>query len=193
MKVLGILGSPRINSNCGMLLDEFLSGAASEGAEVKKISLGKMDFKGCISCGGCDKTGVCILKDDMTSVYSQIKQADVIVLASPVYFAGITSQLKAMIDRFQSEWVARFMLKKRKAQSAKRKTDKKGVFICVCGYKKNIFFECAKKPVAAFFKTMNIEFSDELFFAGVNEPGQITKIKHAKEKAYKLGRKLAHG
>lgn len=188
MRVLGILGSPRKKGNCDLLLDEFLMGASSKGAEVKKICLGQLDFKGCTSCGGCDKTGVCVLKDDMTPIYKEIKQADVVALASPIYFAGITSQLKAMIDRFQSEWVARYMLK-----SGNLSPKRRGVFISVSGYNKGMFFECAKKSVAAFFKTMNIDFSGELLFTGVNAPGEIKKIKSAEVKAYKLGQKLVNG
>jgi len=190
MKVLGILGSPRKNGNCDLLIDEVLKGAASEGANIKKIRLGDLDFKGCISCGGCDKTGVCVLKDDMTPIYNEIKEADAVALASPIYFAGITSQLKAMIDRFQSEWVAKYILR-RSTKYEGRRTNKKGAFICVSGHQKDIFFKCARKPVAAFFKTMDIEFNDELYFSGVEHAGDIRSVKGALGKAYKLGVKLA--
>ncbi len=185
MKVLGILGSPKENGNSDILLEEFLKGAASKGAQVEKVCLGDLSFRGCIDCGGCDKTGVCVLKDDMTPMYKKLKDADIVVLASPIYFASITSQLKALIDRCQSEWVAKYVLK------AKDKSKhSKGVFICVSGHKKDTFFKTAKKTIDVFFKTMDIDFVEELFFGGVDKPGSIRKVKAALEKAYKLGEKL---
>lgn len=191
--ILGILGSPRKDSNSGILLDEALRGAASNGAEVKKICLGDLDFKGCISCGGCDKTGVCVLKDGMTPIYKELRDADAVILASPVYFAGITSQLKAMIDRCQSEWVAK-QLGDRSGGKVVVGSDlsprRFGAFICISGHKKNIFFECAKKPVEAFFKVLGIDFVGELFFTGVENAGDIKNIKGSLEEAYKLGVKL---
>ena len=155
------------------------------GAKIEKICLGNLDFKGCIECGGCDNTGVCILKDDMTPIYNKLKSADALVLASPVFFGGVTSQLKAMIDRCESEWIAKYVLK------SSIQSRRLGAFICVSGYDKDIFFEKAKMPVEVFFKTMDINLFGELFFTGVNKPGDIKNIKGALEKAYKLGAKIA--
>ena len=185
MKVLGILGSPRKNGNSDILLNEAIKGARSNGAQAEKIYLYDLDFRGCIACGGCDKTGECVLVDDMTPLYNKLRASDAIIISAPIYFAGLPAQLKAMIDRCQSEWVAKYVLKKRKAKSAKRKT--KGAFICVSGYKKDIFYKAAKKPMEAFFKTMNIDFSRELFFSGIEKPEDIKNTKGALEKAYKLG------
>jgi len=189
MRVLGILGSPRKEGNTDILLQELLKGARSKGARTEEIYLPGMNFKGCIECGGCNKTGICILKDDMTPIYAKLRSADIVILASPIFFAGVTAQLKAMIDRCQSEWVAKYVLKKRKTQYAIRNA--KGVFICVGGFKKDIFFQSAKKTVEVFFRTLNIDFKDELFFGAVEKAGDIKNVKGALEKAYKLGVKLA--
>jgi len=175
-----------------MLLDEALKGAASRGADTEKLYLYDLNFIGCIDCDGCDTTGICVLNDDMTPVYEKLRSADAIIIAAPVYFAGIPAQLKAMIDRCQSEWVAKYVLKSGR-QSGDRSPRRLGAFISVASHKKNIFFEAAKKPIETFFKTMDIDFTEELFFAGVENKGDIKNVKGALEKAFKLGIKIANG
>ena len=111
MKVLGIVGSPRRNGNTDRLLAELLIGAASRGAEVKTTILKKLAIEPCRHCDGCIKAGHCVVNDDMQQVYEELKQADVIVLASPVQFMGVTAHLKAMIDRGQAMWARKYQLK----------------------------------------------------------------------------------
>ncbi|MFH1491579.1 MAG: flavodoxin family protein, partial [Pseudomonadota bacterium] len=69
MKVLGIYGSPRKKGNTDQLLDRALEGAEAEGAEVTRVYARDLKMSGCIECGGCDKTGQCVVKDDMQTVY----------------------------------------------------------------------------------------------------------------------------
>jgi multimeric flavodoxin WrbA len=197
VKVLGILGSPRRGGNSEILLEEALRGARSKGAVTEKIYLGDLRFAGCIECGGCEKTGVCVLKDDMTPIYAKLKKSDAVVLASPIFFAGITAQLKAMIDRCQSEWVAKYILagdrsveKTVTGPDLAPKRKRLGAFICVGGHKKDVFFQTAKKTVEVFFKTMDIDFSDEIFFGGVDKPGEIKKVKGALKEAFALGQRI---
>ena len=192
-KVLGILGSPRRGGNTEILLDEALKGANSAGAGIEKLSLADMEFKGCTECGGCCQTGECILMDDLAPVYEKVRNADVLILASPIFFAGVTAQLKAMIDRFQAEWVAKYVLKKRKAKSEKRKTSKSGAFICVGGHKDKKFYEPARATIDIFFKTLDIGFSEELFFGGVEKAGGIRTQKGALDEVYKLGQRIVKG
>jgi len=189
MKILGILASPRKKGNSDILLNEALRAARDSGADTEKLVIYDMDFKGCISCGGCAKTGVCVLKDDMTPLYSKLNSADAVIIAAPIYFAGAPAQLKAMIDRCQSEWVAKYVLKKRKAQNEKRKAN--GAFICVSGHKEDTLYKFTRKTIEVFFKTMNIDFTEELFFGGAGRAGDIKSIKGALEKAYKSGKDLS--
>lgn len=188
-KVAGILGSPREGGNTEILLDEALKGANSTGAIVEKISLGGLEFKGCIECGGCYQTGECVLRDDLTPVYEKVRNADVVILASPIFFAGVTAQLKAMIDRFQTEWVCKYLLRRRTKDDG-RWMNRKGAFICVGGHKDKKFYEPAKATVDIFFKTLDIDFSEELFFGGVEKAGDIRAVKGALQKAFKLGQHI---
>jgi multimeric flavodoxin WrbA len=111
MKVLGIYGSPRKKGNTDQLLDRVLEGAQSAGAETLKVYARDLEMSGCIGCGGCDKTGQCVVKDDMQSIYPLFDEARVIILASPVYFYGVTAQVKAIIDRSQANWSKRMLQK----------------------------------------------------------------------------------
>ena len=104
MNVLGIYGSPRKGGNSDQLLDKTLEGAESKGADISRIHACDLKINGCRECGGCDKTGICVVKDDMQSVYPLLEKADIIFLASPIFFYGIPAQAKALIDRSQACW-----------------------------------------------------------------------------------------
>jgi len=108
MKVLGIMGSPRVGGNSDILLDEALAGAKAVGAEVEKIILDKKKIAGCKDCKKCNETGICVLKDDMLEIHKKILEADAIIHSVPVYFWSMTSQMKAYLDRwcafFDEQW-----------------------------------------------------------------------------------------
>lgn len=99
MKVLAISSSPRKGGNSDVLCDEFLKGAAENGNEVQKIRLAEKKIAPCAACYGCAENHICVCKDDMAEVLDALKAADVIALASPVYFYSVCAQMKAMIDR----------------------------------------------------------------------------------------------
>lgn len=99
-KVLIIKGSARKKGNTALLADEFGRGAKEAGHEVSEIILQEKQIGDCLGCGACQRNnGVCVQKDDMTEIYESLKGADVIVLASPVYFYTWTSLMKRMLDR----------------------------------------------------------------------------------------------
>ena len=99
MKVLAISASPRIGGNSDILCDQFLKGAADAGHQTEKISLSKMSISPCRACYSCGKNHVCVIDDDMAVIQEKLMKADVIVLATPVYFYCMDAQLKMMIDR----------------------------------------------------------------------------------------------
>ena len=99
-KVLILEGSPRRNGNSAILSDEFARGAEEAGCSVEKIQIAHKKIAGCLGCNGCYRNGgACVQKDDMTEIREQMLAADVIVLASPIYFYSMTAQMKAVIDR----------------------------------------------------------------------------------------------
>ena len=102
--ILVISTSPRKNGNSALLAEEFARGAADAGHRVEIISLRDKNIGFCRGCYGC-RSGACVLKDDMAEVLQKMIDADVIVLASPVYFYSIDAQLKALIDRTVARWL----------------------------------------------------------------------------------------
>lgn len=98
-KVLIISGSPRKNGNSDILCDEFEKGASEAGHQVEKIRLQEKKIGYCMACYYCRNTKECVQKDDMTEIIEKLIGADVIVLATPVYFYSMDGQLKTMIDR----------------------------------------------------------------------------------------------
>lgn len=98
-KVLIVAGSPRKQGNSDMLCDSFRKGAEESGHNVDKIYVHDQKIGPCKACYGCIETGICVQKDDMADILEQIMGADVIVLATPVYFYSVNGQLKTLIDR----------------------------------------------------------------------------------------------
>ena len=103
-RVLILSGSPRRGGNSDLLCDAFGSGAREAGNEVEKIFIRDKAIGYCNACYGCGKTGVCVIRDDMAEVLEKMHWADVIVMASPVYFYSIDAQMKAVIDRTLAQW-----------------------------------------------------------------------------------------
>lgn len=104
MKVIAINGSPRKKWNTATLLEKAIQGARSEGVETKLVHLYDLDYKGCISCFACKKKrgksyGTCAVKDDLTPIYAQIKEASALILGSPVYFGDVTGELRSFLER----------------------------------------------------------------------------------------------
>lgn len=105
-KILILSGSPRKGGNSDLLCDEFMRGAIDSGNEVEKIRVAEKKIGFCCACYYCRQSnGICAIKDDMADVLQKMIDADVIVLASPVYFYSIDAQLKALIDRTVARWL----------------------------------------------------------------------------------------
>ena len=105
-KVLILSGSPRKGGNSDILCDEFLRGAREAGHTVEKLRVSERKIAPCSGCYYCTAhSGACVHKDDMAEVLQKMIDADVIVLASPVYFYAINAQLKAVIDRTVARWL----------------------------------------------------------------------------------------
>lgn len=99
-KILVILGSPRKNGNTEILANSFIAGAEAMGNQIQKISLQGMKINGCFGCDYCSRNdGKCVQKDDMNILYDKLAWADIVVFASPLYFFGISAQLKTVVDR----------------------------------------------------------------------------------------------
>ena len=188
MKVLGLFGSPRRGGNTDLLLEEMLRGAQSREAEIEKIFLSEWDISGCRECRKCEIDGNCVIQDQMQKLYPKLLQADYIILASPIFFYGVTAQAKRMIDRCQALWARKYILKKTSMQeeSARRK----GWFISVGGSRGEKVFQGAILTVRYFFDALNVEYAGELTFRRIDSKGAIKKHASALEEAFQAGQRL---
>ena len=186
MRVLGIMGSPRVGGNTDLLLDEAMKGAQSQGSEMEKIIVDKLQIAPCREYYGCLKDGNCVIRDDMDAVYPKLLEADGLIVASPMFFYGITSQLKALIDRCQALWARKYVLKQSCPNS-----NRKGAFIAVGATKGENLFDGSILTIRYFFKTIGVQYTEELLVRGVDKNGEIKKHPTALKDAFELGKRLA--
>jgi multimeric flavodoxin WrbA len=188
LKVMGIFGSPRRGGNTDTLLEETLKGTEKEGAEVERLHLTDFTITPCKECHGCDQTGECVIFDDMQKIYPKLLDADVIILASPIFFYGISAWAKAFVDRCQALWSRKYLVKDRSlGKEGKRR---KGFFISVGATKGARVFEGAILTAKYFFDVFNAEYLGELVFRGIDAKGDILKHPEALQQAFEAGRKL---
>lgn len=100
MKIIALLGSPRLEGNSATITKRFLAAAEALGASTQSVALNTLSYRGCQACYAC-KTGseACVLNDDLRDVLAAVSEADILVLATPVYYGDVTGQLKNYIDR----------------------------------------------------------------------------------------------
>lgn len=187
-KVLGISGSPRRNGNTELLLKELLNGAEASGLETELIILGELSISPCTSCDSCQKDGQCVINDDMQLMYGKLLEADYVVFASPVYFKGVSAQMKALIDRCQALWSRKYILKQ-KLVSPDR-PGRKGYFISTSGSVGNNIFSGAIMTIKAIFHVLDIEYKGELLFEGMEKKGDVTNHPNALQTAFEVGMSL---
>lgn len=187
MKIIAFLGSPRKDGNTELLLNEAIRGIEESGFNVHTFNLNIMNISPCQNCSGCDDTGMCIVEDDMSIIYDAIRSADRIILASPIFFFGMSAQTKTMIDRCQAFWCEKYLLKKTITAGKFRR---KGLLILVGGMKKEIGVRCAEATAKAFFRTISVPEHKTLSFLGVDAKGAILQHPTALQEAYKAGEEL---
>jgi len=188
MKVLGILGSPRRGGNSEILLRAFLEGAAGAGAEVEEIILRDLKISPCLEIYHCFKDGTCPIKDDMREIYDKLLEADVVALASPVFFYGVSAQSKAMIDRTQALWARRYLLKKDSPGGSRQ-----GVLLAVGATRGKLLFVGVRLTAKYFFDAINASYAGEILVRGADDKGAILEQPQPLEQARDLGRRLARG
>ncbi len=98
-KVLILSSSPRKGGNSDLLCDRFQQGAREAGHQAEKIFLREKDIRCCTGCGVCNNIHKCVQRDDMAEILEKMLEADVIVMATPVYFYAMCAQMKTLIDR----------------------------------------------------------------------------------------------
>jgi multimeric flavodoxin WrbA len=183
MKVMGIMGSPRIKGNTDLLLDEALKGAQSQGAEVEKITVANLKIAPCREIYACLNDGNCVIRDDMVDLYPRILNADAVILASPIFFYTLSAQVMSLISRCQALWSRKYVLKMDMPK-------KKGAFIAVGATKGAKLFDGPKLTVKYFFQAINAEYNEELLIRSVDKKGEIKDHPDYLAAAFELGKRL---
>ena len=187
MRVVAFHGSPRVEGNTEILLKETLRAISEFSCETQLFLLNSMNIKPCQDCGGCEQTGVCVINDDMNEISRAIREADRIVLASPIFFFGLSAQAKTMIDRCQAFWCEKYLLKRPVPPGPR---GRKGLLLLVGGMKKEIGIQCAEATAAAFFRTISVPEHRTLSFLGVDAKGAILEHPEALKGAFEAGKDL---
>ena len=188
MKVLGIMGSPRRQSNTEILLDTALAGAKKMGAAVEKVAVSELKVHPCLEIYACRKDGKCAIKDDMQQLYEKLLEADHIVFASPIFFYGLTSQAKAIVDRCQALWVRKYVLGIGKEDRRIRR----GMFISVGATRGERLFDGVVLTVKYFFDAIGVKYAGDLLIRGIDGKAQIKEHSAALQDAFRLGQQLVH-
>jgi multimeric flavodoxin WrbA len=190
MKVLGVYGSPRRGGNTEALLKEFLRGCRESGAKTEEVFLRDLKITPCLEIYACRKDGKCPIRDDMQGLYAKIVEADILALASPVFFYSVSAQAKAFIDRCQAFWSQKYLLKQ---PVAPEKKDRKGVFLSAGGSQGGKVFDGALMTMKYFFDAVDMVFYKSLVYRGVDEKGEILNHPTALAEAYGLGKEMSAG
>jgi multimeric flavodoxin WrbA len=186
MNVLVFLGSPRKKGNSEVLTEAVLKGVRQVGGDSEIIRLCDLNISPCLNCGGCDKTGKCVVDDDMTPLYDKIISTDLIILASPIFFYGITAQAKAFIDRTQALWNRkRLLMEKGEWQE---NPNRRGFFISVAATSGTKIFEGAVLTMKYGYDAMGTAYAGELLVTGADRKGDMAKFEKKLQEAEEAGR-----
>ena len=186
MLVIGLQGSPQKNGNTSFLLSSFMKEADRIGACTKIIEIAEKNILPCKGCGYCEKNGSCFIKDDMSGeIYQLLWEADMVVIATPIFFYNATAQLKAVIDRSQALWSRKYRLK---LSDPGRKT-RKGFLLSVGATKGLNLFEGLHLTTKYFFDALGANYNGSLTYKCIENKGDMKKhltvLKDVKKEAAK--------
>jgi len=188
--ILGIMGSPRKGGNSDHLLSIFLDEFRGQGHIIRQFNISDMNISPCMGCGFCEIEGFCKFSDDMEEVNHLLRMADLVILSTPIFFYGMPSQTKALIDRVQALWARRyrFKLKEPKADS------RRGFLLSVGATRGKNLFLGVELTCRYFFDAISASFEGYLGFREVDRAGEIvnhpTAFKECRDKAREFLRSL---
>lgn len=184
MKIVAILGSPRPKGNSATIAERFLETARKLGAKTTVYNLASMDYRGCVACRECkSRADKCVLRDDLTRTLNDTADADIVVMASPVYFGDVSSQFKGFFDRTFSYLVPDFLTNPRPSRLP---AGKKLLFILTQGFPSQDAFADIFPRYEKFLKWEGFGEIELIRACGVSEPGEVAKRTEIMELAEKL-------
>lgn len=171
MNILCLYGSPRPKGNSAVLADAFCDAAEQGGASVRRVLLNELHYKGCQACFACKKShDRCVVQDDLADVLEAARQAQCLVLATPVYYGDVSSQLKGFIDRTFSFLVPDYAMNPEKSRLSK---GRHFVFMIAQGHPLEERFDDIFPRYQRFFAWLGFDIPWKLRACGVYHPGDM--------------------
>ena len=177
MKIIVLEGSPNQHGSSNMLADNFIRGAEEAGHTVKVIDAAHADIHPCIGCIHCGYEGPCVQKDDVEAIREKILDADMLVFATPLYYYGMSAQLKTMIDRFCA------------FNSSIQRKHMKSALLAVAWNSDDWTFEALESHYKTLVRYLNLEDVGMVLGAGCGTPS-MTQHSKFPQQAYNLGNRL---
>lgn len=170
MLALGLQGSPRKKGNSELLLNAFMQELGHLGIETHTVDVCRRHIEPCKELTVCEKRGVCPIEDDMgKEIFGLLRRADIVVAASPIFFYNVTAQLKALIDRCQTLWARKYMLKLKDPGHDVRR----GFVLSVGATAGKQLFDGVNLTAKYFFDGISAEFAGSLTYRRIESRGQI--------------------
>lgn len=177
MKIAVLKGSPNINGSSNMLAEKFIEGALESGQEIIEIDAAHADISPCIGCVHCGYEGNCVLNDDMDDFRQQILSSDMLVFVTPLYYYGMSAQLKTLIDRFCSR---NFSIQQRNFKSA---------LLTVAYNSDDWTFDALEAHYDTLVRYLNLNDCGRVLGYGCGTPSMTKSSKYPRD-AYELGKSL---
>jgi len=188
MKLVCLLGSPRRNGNSAAIADHIVQRAQELGAETETVYLNGLQYRGCQGCYVCKTTlERCVLNDDLAAVLESVREADALVMATPVYYGDVTGQLKNFIDRTFSYLVPDYYAN---PQPSRLTPGKRLAFVITQGQPDETRFSDVFPRYNGFFKWFGFEEGLLVRGCGLSDRSTVAKRIQLFEQADEVARRL---
>ena len=172
MLILGLQGSPRKKGNSNYLLSTFMTAAEKFGARTHVVDVTRKKIIPCKEYTVCEKKGYCPIEDDVKDeIYPLLREAELVVVATPIFFYNMTSQLKAVVDRCQTFWARKYKLKLKDPGANMRR----GFLLAVGATRGKNLFEGLNLTTQYFFDAIWAKFEDSLTYRGIEGPKDMAR------------------
>ena len=177
-KVLVISTSLRAKSNSDILAERLIAGAEDAGHKVEQISLKGKELKFCIGCLACQETQQCVLKDDAVWIAEKVKEAETLVLVTPVYYYEMSGQMKTLLDRLNPLYPSDYKFR--------------NVYMLTTAAEDEEFVpEKAVSGLQGWVDCFeHAELADTLFLGGIGNAGEAAGMEEKLQKAYEFGKQI---
>ncbi len=177
MKIIILMGSPNKNGSTSILADNFAKGAKEAGHTVEFLDITRMNIHACTGCIACGYEGTCVQKDDVEKIKSKLLSCDMVVFATPLYYYGMSVQLKTVVDRFCSY------------NSSLNSRHLKSALLAVAWNSDDWTFDALEAHYKTLVRYIHFEDVGMILGYGCGTPSMTSRSKYPNE-AYRLGRNM---